>query len=618
MGPEPPVAIDELIAGPRQPSKRAPGRVGSGMPALPPGLVAAGLVLYFGFNVGGFFPGTVGFACVMVIQLLIVRVLLGDHPFEGVSRGVLVTGAALAGFVAWVLLSGLWSHAHDRTLIEFDRGLLYLAIFLLFGLVARTSSRIPWMVRGLAVAIVVCGSVGLFSRLRPDVLHTTNVVAINRLAYPLTYWNALGILCAVGILLLLGLAASRTELRPVRALACGALPILAVTVYFTFSRGALLALTLGIVVFLATARVRGLPGTLLATAPTSAIAVLEAYHQSELSSNTPRLQLAISQGNHMLKVVIACAAAAIAIRAVTLLKLDDRIGRIEVTPQRRRTLGIGAWGALACALIVAVALGAPHWVSRQYHQFAHGTSVLPTHLRARSTDPSSNGRVPAWRVAVTQFDAQPFHGSGAGTYEFVWRERRPTDDIVVDAHSLYVEAMGEMGFVGLLLVVATVVGILVAVARRLRGDNRALYAALLGSVVAWALHAGYDWDWEMPAVTAWVFAVAGTAVAARAGQLKTDGPAAQRSRVAVAATLIVVAATPALLLFSQSSLQASANAFDRGNCTRARAEAFKSIDDLSIRPEPYRIVGYCDIQEGRPADAVVAMQKAVDKTPADR
>src|SRR5205085_5717794 len=138
----------------------------------------------------------------------------------------------------------------------------------------------------------------------------------------------------------------------------------------------------------------------------------------------------------------------------------------------------------------------------------------------------------------------------------VWRERRPTDDIVVDAHSLYVEAMGEMGVVGLFLIVAIVVGVVVAVARRLRGDNRVLYAALLAGVVTWALHAGYDWDWEMPAVTGWVFAVAGTAVAARSGQLKSDTPAAQRSRVAVAAALIVVAATPALLLFSQSSLQA--------------------------------------------------------------
>src|SRR5205823_14227555 len=128
--------------------------------------------------------------------------------------------------------------------------------------------------------------------------------AMNRLAYPLTYWNALGILCAVGVLLLLGLAASRTELGIVNALVCGAVPILATTIYFTFSRGALLALAIGLFVFVVTARSRGLPGTALATVPPTAVAVVTAYHQSQLASNTPKLRLAVSQGDHVLHVVI--------------------------------------------------------------------------------------------------------------------------------------------------------------------------------------------------------------------------------------------------------------------------------------------------------------------------
>ena len=609
------MAIDELIAGPRQPSKRAPGRIENRIAALVLALVPGGLVLYFGFNGGGFFPGTVGFACVMVIQLLIVRVLLGDHPFEGVSRGVLVTGAALAGFVAWVLLSGLWSHAHDRTLIEFDRGLLYLAIFLLFGFVARTSSRIPWMVRGLAVAIVVCGSVGLFSRLRPDVLHTTNVVAINRLAYPLTYWNALGILCAIGILLLLGLAASRTELPVVNALACGAVPLLAAAIYFTFSRGALLALAVGLVVSLVTARSRGTPGTVLATVPTSVVVVVSAYHQSELASNTPKPALAVSQGDHVLHVAIGCALAAVLIRAITLYVVDAPLGRVEVTPERRRAGWLTAAGAFICALIVAIAAGGPHWLSREYHGFTHGPKNAQADLRVRFTDPSSNHRIDHWRAAIQQFDAQPFHGSGAGTYEFVWAKRRKFAGTVVDAHSLYVEVLGELGIVGLLLLAAALIGILVGLARRIRGENRLLYSAVLAGTVGWAVHAGVDWDWEMPAVTAWVFAVGGAALAAHSGQLKSEAPAAQRSRVPLAAALVVAAATPALLLFSQSSLQASDDAFDAGRCAHAKSEAYKSIDDLAVRPEPYMIIGFCDIREGRPDEAVIAMQKAVEKEP---
>jgi hypothetical protein len=155
---------------------------------------------------------------------------------------------------------------------------------------------------------------------------------------------------------------------------------------------------------------------------------------------------------------------------------------------------------------------------------------------------------------------------------------------------------------------------LTALARRARGSERQVWAALFAGALTWAVHAGVDWDWEMPAVTAWVFAIGGAAVAPRAGRNRADAEI-HRSRVPVAAGLVVAAATPALLVFSQSSLDASSNAFRHSNCGRARSEAFSSIDALAVRPEPYRIVGYCDLSEGRPADAVEAMQKALDNSP---
>ena len=217
-------------------------RLAAGALALLPGA----LVVYFGFNGGGFFAGTPAFACLIVIQLLLLRVLLADHPFDGFSLRLAVPGLALAGFVAWVLLSDAWSHVRGRALIEFDRDLLYLLLLVLFGITARTRARIPWIVRGLAAAIVVvCGS-GLITRVLPHVWPISPDVANNRLGFPLTYWNALGILATVGIILLFGLSASREEPRGVRALACGAIPVLALTLYFTFSRGAIAALMVGL------------------------------------------------------------------------------------------------------------------------------------------------------------------------------------------------------------------------------------------------------------------------------------------------------------------------------------------------------------------------------------
>ncbi|MFL5782457.1 MAG: O-antigen ligase family protein [Thermoleophilaceae bacterium] len=614
MGTETPAAV----APPPETAPTAPAkpRIEARVAALLLGLLPGGLVVYFGFNGGGFFPGTVAFACVILIQLLILRVLLADHPFEGVNRGVLVVGGPLAGFATWVLLSGLWSDAHDRALIEFDRALMYLLLFLLFAFVARTPSRIPWIVRGLAAAIVVCSSVGLFSRLRPDVLHTTSDVAVNRLAYPLTYWNALGILSAAGILLCLGLASNRTDRVPVRALASGAVPILALTLYFTFSRGAILALGVGIVVFVLASRSRGLVGTFLATGPVTLVALVLAYREDALASNHPGTAVAISQGDHILKVTIVCVLFAIAIRAVSLMTVDRRLYAIDMTPERRRAGRLVAGGAAAVLLVVAIAAGGPGWVKREYHGFVHAAPAnSQVDLRARLTDPSSNGRIEHWRVAIDEFDTAPLHGSGAGTYEFAWHRLRNTTATVVDGHSLYVEVMSELGIVGLVLLVAAIAGILVALARRISGPNRVLYAALLAAGVTWAIHAGIDWDWEMPAVSAWFFAVGGAALASRSGQLTLTAPAAQRSRIPVAAALAVAAATPVLILFSQSRLQDSAAAFQRGNCERAAKRAYDSINMLSVRPEPYRIIGYCDIERGRGEAAVAAMRKAVEKSP---
>ena len=41
---------------------------------------------------------------------------------------------------------------------------------------------------------------------------------------------------------------------------------------------------------------------------------------------------------------------------------------------------------------------------------------------------------------------------------------------------------------------------------RLRGPERHAYAAFLAAGGALLLHAGIDWDWEMPALFLWFFA----------------------------------------------------------------------------------------------------------------
>ena len=143
----------------------------------------------------------------------------------------------------------------------------------------------------------------------------------------------------------------------------------------------------------------------------------------------------------------------------------------------------------------------------------------------RFTELSSNGRVAHWRVAVDDgFHAHPWHGTGAGTFALLWARHRDSDEAVVDGHSLYIEALGELGLVGVALLAGAVLLVLVGLARRCGGQARgAPWPALLATGIAWAIHAGVDWDWEMPAASMWFFAAGGLALAAPAGAVAARG-----------------------------------------------------------------------------------------------
>ncbi len=87
------------------------------------------------------------------------------------------------------------------------------------------------------------------------------------------YWNALGVLAALGLLLAFYLVA-RVENLLVRLTAAASTVPLALTIYFTFSRGAGIALLGGLVLAaVLDPRRLQLAATLLAVAPWPALAV---------------------------------------------------------------------------------------------------------------------------------------------------------------------------------------------------------------------------------------------------------------------------------------------------------------------------------------------------------
>lgn len=576
-------------------------------------LLPGALVVYLGFNAGGFFPEATAVAVVVVAMVLLLRTALAADPFAGFGPLLGAAAGALALYTGWTLLSSTWSDAPARALTEFNRSLLYLLVLVLFGSLAWTRRSGSWLVRGLAVGIGVVSIAGLVIHLLPDVWQVPRDFEARRLGPPITYWNAMGLLSAFGVLLCLHLTGSAKEPPAARVLGAAAVPVLATTVFFTFSRGAIAAGVIGVLVYMVAARPRALVSGVLATVPATAVALSAAYGADRLAGANPTSAGAVAQGHDVALVVAMCAAAAAVSRLLLLLALDARLVRATIPqPPRRVVVGVGA-AVLTAAVAAALALNLPGALADQYRLLVT-TDPTGGDLRSRFTVASSKGRVDGWKVALQEFEGAEFKGRGAGTYQLAWEKRRPFAGQVRDAHSVYIEVLDELGLVGLMFLAGVVVMPLAAAARRLRGENRALYGALFAVGVTWALRAGIDWDWEMPVVTTCFFAVGGVALA-RSERAGPGRSFSRSARVAIAAGWLVLALTPVLIGLSQARLDKAERAYQDGNCKQAEESALASISVLAVRPEPYDILGYCTLRRGFDQQAVEAMERAVELDP---
>jgi O-antigen ligase len=184
-----------------------------------------------------------------------------------------------------------------------------------------------------------------------------------------------------------------------------------------------------------------------------------------------------------------------------------RLGRLPV-PDR------APWIATALALaLIAIPIAA----SGTDHGPAQAPAFGETTGRLAST---GSNRYEYWKVALDTFAEHPLAGVGSGGFATEWLTHRPIDEVVRDAHSLYLETLAELGLVGL-LALALALGGVVACARAAYRADPALAAGPCAALFAYALHAGIDWDWELPALTLVAIALAGVLLS-RAGARSED------------------------------------------------------------------------------------------------
>lgn len=551
---------------------------------------------------GGYFPTAWGVIALSLLFVAAAVLILADRVELGALELVWLLASAL--LVGWVALSAAWSDSLPRTVLEVQRDLVYLAaLCALLALACRKCASS--ILTGLLGAIAVVTGYALATRLLPDVLGYDGSDPY-RLARPLGYWNSLGIFASMGVVLAAGFA-GHAATRTLRALGAALLPVLFTALALTYSRGAWIALAAGALCAIAFSPQRlRLAVTLVALAPPSAVAVWLAFRADGLATRAP-FDLTVDAGRRFLALLVLLAAASAAMSVLA----ERAAGRIRVGQRARRAVGVAAAVATVVAILLAVR-NPGSLLGRVTEAFRAPAPAAGEGLGERLLSFSGNGRSEYWSIAWSQYTSHPLLGSGGGTYEIYWTRDRPNAFGARDAHNLYLETLAELGPVGLLLLAALLATPLVAFAV---GRRSALAAAGAGSYVAYLVHAGIDWDWEVPAVTlAALFIGAGVVIAARSERSWTLPRA---GRIAVLAVIGALGTFAFVTAVGNGALAASERAAAAGEAAEAEAAARKSTRWAPWSAEAWLAVAQAQLVQGQRTQARASVENGIERDRAD-
>lgn len=544
-------------------------------------LLGFGLVVYLGLEGGGYDPLVHDQVGIAAWWVLAAAVLVGAMPRLRPGPIGWAALGLLLGFVLWNALSLTWTESNEKTLADVALVVTYLGVLLLavFSCGREGPRR---LLGGVAAGIAVIALVALASRLHPDWFSEADQKArflldSERLSYPLNYWNGLAALAAMGLLLLLDIA-TRGRYVLTRALAAAALPALTLTIFYTLSRGGIAAAGIGLALYLALAHDR-LPkvATLISAGAGGALLISAANSRDELREGLLN-STARSQGDEMLALTLLICLAVGAVQALLSVGLGGRRrpGWTRVPPRP----ALFATGASVLVLaVVALAFDAPSRAVDGWGEFKQGGG--PGSGPGRLSSVAGQNRYQFWSAAARENATAPLIGTGAGTFELWWTREGEGREIVHDAHSLYMQTLGELGVVGLALLAAFLALILGGGVRRVlrAGRERSALAAAVAACTVLCITAAVDWMWQIPVLPVTMLLLSSTLVGGRPED-RIEGerdalPLGWRiGFVPFALLAIVVIAIP---LASTSLVRESETDFRRGDL-RGALEAARSAE----------------------------------------
>jgi len=572
-------------------------------------LVAGGTVLVLALDNGGYGAETRGVLGVLVWTAIALGFAFGFLPRGRPGGGLWVALGALAGLAAWTALALIWTESEGRTFEEIARVLQYGGLVALAGF---SLNRHTWRAAaaGLATAALAVPLLSITARLDPGLIadHTLRDLGIDRLSYPFGYWNAVAAWGAMAIAIGLAWSAHARSLA-IRALVLAPLPAIGLSVYLSYSRGGVAAVTLAVLAAVAFGRNRWTTVAHAVVAGGGAgLAILAARNESAIIHATG------GEGGGAVLLVLVLAALSCAAVALT-----TGIGGADDVRLSRRT---ARWSVAVAAVVGILAAVAAHGVlSDGWDEFRNeGTSVAAVN----PSDPASRlttlrgSRYEVWTSAVDAFDSDPLRGIGPGTFGFYWAREGTTPESLKDAHSIYLENMAELGIPGLLLIVTALGGLLTAalVARRrlTTEEDLGANAAVVGGFIVFLFYAGVDWMWELSAVGA--LAIGGAAVAAAASSERWgSSPLGTLPRLLAIALALVAIGVQIPPLVSSERIDASLDELDAGNLSGAAKLADQAVDAEPWAAAPYAHRAQVEETQGDFGAARADLNDAVEREP---
>lgn len=636
-----------------------PGRPGRARPAaegLPPGAgrsgwaLAVALLLVTGYAV--FAHGAIDapaeprlqVATALVAAIAAAACLWMRNLRFALGRTPLVGLAALGLFALWSGVSLAWSVAPDLTWLELNRNVTYV-IVLCLGVVLGSS-----VIRGVGLAapgfVALVALVTLYAlgqKLVPG-FHLGSLLTLNhtghiaRLQEPLGYWNALALLLAMAAPLALASAIRRDRSTRVRLASLTALVLMFVTIGFTYSRGGVFVLVVGLIVCVV---LTGEPLRTLMWLAAGALAagpaIVLGLTSNALTANGVALPHRESAGALLLLLLLACLVV-LWLAAERLVRAERRITVSDVT-RGRFVKGLSLTGASAVAFVlIALALSARGLGGTFSHLWSSFTSTggISVSNPARLLSADSANRWVWWKEAAGAFSSRPVLGWGAGSFPVVHLLFRQDTLTVQHPHSMPLQWLAETGIIGLVLIATAWIlllrSALVGVRRQTEAPARAMAGAVFALLVVYSVHCLFDWDWDIPGLTYPMLVLWGVLIGSARSAVLPDrrvlplspsriGPALRLVAIAFS-TLALCVFAAACVLPSIASSQASsallaashssARSLNQAQNDAASAASLDPVSDAGPRVEAVIAEHRDDFQLAR-----AYLLEAVRREPAD-